>query len=75
MISEAPSRLVQRLDVHRLSARSWSAGMPVAPASSLAFAEPRAWKGRSGIRRASREALANASADADLIVLSDTRAC
>ena len=35
----------------------------------LAFAEPRAWKGRSGFRPASRDALANAVPDADLIVL------
>jgi hypothetical protein len=35
----------------------------------LAFAEPRAWKGRSGFSAASRDALANAAPDADLIVL------
>jgi beta-glucosidase-like glycosyl hydrolase len=35
----------------------------------LAFAEPRAWKGRSGFSAASRDALANAVGDADLIVL------
>jgi beta-glucosidase-like glycosyl hydrolase len=35
----------------------------------LAFAEPRAWKGRSGFGSASRDALANAVPDADLIVL------
>jgi beta-glucosidase-like glycosyl hydrolase len=35
----------------------------------LAFAEPRAWKGRSGFGPASRDALANAAPDADLIVL------
>jgi beta-glucosidase len=35
----------------------------------LAFAEPRAWKGRSGFGAASRDALANAVPDADLIVL------
>jgi beta-glucosidase len=35
----------------------------------LAFAEPRAWKGRSGFSAASRDALANAVPDADLIVL------
>jgi beta-glucosidase len=35
----------------------------------LAFAEPRAWKGRSGFGPASRDALANAVPDADLIVL------
>ncbi|HUR93632.1 MAG TPA: glycoside hydrolase family 3 N-terminal domain-containing protein [Gemmatimonadales bacterium] len=35
----------------------------------LAFAEPRAWKGRSGFSRESRDALANAVPDADLIVL------
>jgi beta-glucosidase len=35
----------------------------------LAFAEPRAWKGRSGFSPASRDALANAVPDADLIVL------
>ena len=35
----------------------------------LAFAEPRAWKGRSGFGAASRDALANAAPDADLIVL------
>jgi beta-glucosidase-like glycosyl hydrolase len=35
----------------------------------LAFAEPRAWKGRSGFSQASRDALANAVPDADLVVL------
>jgi beta-glucosidase-like glycosyl hydrolase len=35
----------------------------------LAFAEPRAWKGRSGFAAASRDALANAVPGADLIVL------
>jgi beta-glucosidase-like glycosyl hydrolase len=35
----------------------------------LAFAEPRAWKGRSGFSPASRDALANAVPGADLIVL------
>jgi beta-glucosidase-like glycosyl hydrolase len=35
----------------------------------LAFAEPRAWKGRSGFGQPSRDALANAVPDADLIVL------
>jgi glycosyl hydrolase family 3 len=35
----------------------------------LAFAEPRAWKGRAGFGPASRDALANAVPDADLIVL------
>jgi beta-glucosidase len=35
----------------------------------LAFAEPRAWKGRSGFGAASRDALANAVPDADLVVL------
>ena len=35
----------------------------------LAFAEPRAWKGRSGFSAASRDALANAVPGADLIVL------
>ena len=35
----------------------------------LAFAEPRAWKGRSGFGPAMRDALANAAPDADLIVL------
>jgi beta-glucosidase-like glycosyl hydrolase len=35
----------------------------------LAFAEPRAWKGRSGFGPASRDALANAVPGADLIVL------
>jgi beta-glucosidase len=35
----------------------------------LAFAEPRAWKGRSGFGPASRDALANAVPDADLVVL------
>lgn len=35
----------------------------------LAFAEPRAWKGRAGFSAASRDALANAVPDADLIVL------
>ena len=35
----------------------------------LAFAEPRAWKGRSGFSVASRDALAHGAADADLIVL------
>jgi hypothetical protein len=35
----------------------------------LAFAEPRAWKGRSGFSPASRDALANALPDADLVVL------
>jgi beta-glucosidase len=35
----------------------------------LAFAEPRAWKGRSGFGPSSRDALANAVADADLVVL------
>jgi len=36
---------------------------------SLAFAEPRAWKGRSGFGAGSRDALANAVPGADLIVL------
>ena len=35
----------------------------------LAFAEPRAWKGRSGFGPEAREALANAAPGADLIVL------
>jgi len=35
----------------------------------LAFAEPRAWKGRSGFGPSSRDALANAVSDADLVVL------
>ena len=35
----------------------------------LAFAEPRAWKGRSGFGPAARDALANAAPDADLIVV------
>ncbi|MBA3497310.1 MAG: hypothetical protein H0T86_09405 [Gemmatimonadales bacterium] len=35
----------------------------------LAFAEPRAWKGRSGFSAESRDALANAVPDASLIVL------
>jgi beta-glucosidase-like glycosyl hydrolase len=35
----------------------------------LAFAEPRAWKGRSGFGAASVETLADRAADADLIVL------
>lgn len=35
----------------------------------LAFAEPRAWKGRSGFAPASRDALANAVPEADLVVL------
>jgi hypothetical protein len=35
----------------------------------LAFAEPRAWKGRSGFGPAARDALAHAAPDADLIVL------
>ena len=35
----------------------------------LAFAEPRAWKGRSGFGPAARDALANSAPGADLIVL------
>ena len=35
----------------------------------LAFAEPRAWKGRSGFGPESRDALANVAPNADLIVL------
>jgi hypothetical protein len=35
----------------------------------LVFAEPRAWKGRSGLGSASREALAHHASGADLIVL------
>ncbi len=35
----------------------------------LAFAEPRAWKGRSGFGESSRDALADHAATADLIVL------
>ncbi len=35
----------------------------------LAFAEPRAWKGRSGFSAESRDALAHAAPDADLVVL------
>jgi beta-glucosidase len=35
----------------------------------LAFAEPRAWKGRSGFSKTSRDALANAVPHADLVVL------
>jgi beta-glucosidase-like glycosyl hydrolase len=35
----------------------------------LVFAEPRAWKGRSGFGSASREALAHHAAGADLVVL------
>lgn len=35
----------------------------------LVYAEPRAWKGRSGLATASREALAHHAAAADLIVL------
>jgi len=35
----------------------------------LVYAEPRAWKGRSGLGAASREALAHHAAGADLIVL------
>ena len=35
----------------------------------LAFAEPRAWKGRSGFGPQARDALANSAPGADLIVL------
>jgi hypothetical protein len=35
----------------------------------LVFAEPRAWKGRSGLGVGSREALAHHAAGADLLVL------
>jgi hypothetical protein len=35
----------------------------------LAFAEPRAWKGRSGFGSAAVETLADRAADADLVVL------
>ena len=35
----------------------------------LAFAEPRAWKGRAGFSAASKEAMASYASDADLIVL------
>ena len=35
----------------------------------LAFAEPRAWKGRSGFGAATLETLTDRAADADLIVL------
>lgn len=35
----------------------------------LVFAEPRAWKGRSGFGAASREALAHHASEADLVVL------
>jgi Glycosyl hydrolase family 3 N terminal domain len=35
----------------------------------LAFAEPRAWKGRSGFGAVARESLSDRAADADLIVL------
>ena len=69
MILEAPSRLVRAIGRRRLSVRSWSAGMPVAPAWCLRFAEPRAWKGRSGFGAATLEALTDRAADADLIVL------
>ncbi len=48
-----------------------SLGVPTGPGGSrvaLAFAEPRAWKGRAGFSEASRAALAEV-ADADLVVL------
>jgi hypothetical protein len=35
----------------------------------LVFSEPRAWKGRSGLSQAARDALANSAPRADLIVL------
>ena len=35
----------------------------------MVFAEPRAWKGRSGLGSGSREALAHHAAGADLIIL------
>jgi hypothetical protein len=35
----------------------------------MLFAEPRAWKGRSGLAGASREALAHHAAGADLLIL------
>lgn len=48
-----------------------AAGVPLGPGGSrvvLAFAEPRAWKGRAGFGEEARTALA-AAADADLVVL------
>lgn len=50
--------------LHRLGARTGPGGSRVV----LVFAEPRAWKGRSGLSEESRRAVAAAS-DADLIVL------
>ena len=35
----------------------------------MVFAEPRAWKGRSGLGSASREALAHYATGADLLIL------
>ena len=53
----------------RCSARTASAATTAGSRVVLAFAEPRAWKGRSGFGAASRDALANAVPGADLIVL------
>jgi hypothetical protein len=60
----SPTDYVQRLLGPELIGR-YSGGSRVV----LIFAEPRAWKGRSGLGAPSREALAHHAAAADLLVL------
>jgi hypothetical protein len=55
--------------VHRALGPEWIGRYSGGSRVVLVFAEPRAWKGRSGLADASREALAHHAVGADLIVL------
>jgi beta-glucosidase-like glycosyl hydrolase len=55
--------------VHRALGPEWIGRYSGGSRVVLVFAEPRAWKGRSGFAEASREALAHHAVGADLIVL------
>lgn len=55
--------------VHRALGPEWIGRYSGGSRVVLVFAEPRAWKGRSGLAEASREALAHHAVGADLIVL------
>ena len=55
--------------VHRALGPEWIGRYSGGSRVVLVFAEPRAWKGRSGLAEVSREALAHHAVGADLIVL------
>jgi hypothetical protein len=55
--------------VHRALGPEWIGRYSGGSRVVMVFAEPRAWKGRSGLAEASREALAHHAVGADLIVL------